>query len=135
MRTKAFTMIEVIIVVVLLGILAAVAIPKIVSPNEMIISSEGQSLLTVMLSAQKRWSLENNGAFTDTFANLDITLTPSNFKTVTAINGAGNRVASMIRNDDTYTLSIDENGIIYCVGDGCANARCTKGAGGDQCNQ
>lgn len=130
-------MIEIIIVVVILGVLAAIAIPKIISPNEMIISSEGQSLLTVILSAQKRWSLENGGAYTGTFANLDVTLTPKNFDTVTAIDGTGGRVASMARIGGAYTLSIGPDGTIYCAsgGAGCTNARCTKGAGNNQCNQ
>ena len=139
MKKQGFSMIELIIVVVILGVLAAIAIPKIVAPNEMIISSEGQHLLTVLLSAQKRYQLEN-GTYAVIIGNLDVTETPKYFNRVTALDGsdANGAVASMSRVGGTYTLSIsgvDPNtGIIYCAGDGCAGARCTLGGGGNQCN-
>ncbi len=140
MSKKGFTIIEVIIVVVMLGILAAVAIPKILAPNEIVISSEGQHTLTVLLSAQKRYKLENS-AYTTTLDNLDVSITPKYFDTVTALDGssAKTEVASLARISNlVYTLSIGAEGanagIIYCSGAGCTSIKCTKGAGSNQCN-
>lgn len=142
MKRYGFTIVEVIIVVVMLGILAAIAIPKIIGPSNRIMSSEGQHTLTVLLSAQKRYYLENNSVYTGTYADLDVDIPTSKyFNTPNAVNGTGGIVATVssktANTNLTYTLSINTSGSITCddgVGTDCAVVGCTKGGGGNQCN-
>src|SRR5262249_24930446 len=108
MQVKGFTLIELILVVVILGVLAAIAIPKVTGPNEQIRSSEGQQILSVLLGAQKRYNLEN-GSYATAIASLDVDLPSlSNFSTVNILNGGtSNEVASVVRTGGAYSLCID----------------------------
>ena len=131
---KAFTLMEIIIVVVILGILAGIALPKVVGPHERMISSEGMNILTVLLGAQKNYAAEHSNAYAagDPNTVLDITIpTSTHFDAPTVANA--NPIASIKRDDGTYTLNIDDDGVIWCAGAGCAAIHCTRGAG-SQCN-
>jgi len=134
-RRDGFTLIEIIIVVVILGILASVMVPRLVGNNEQITSGEGRQTLLSVVGAQKRYYLENS-AYTATFANLDTTIPASQyFNAPVALNpGASGNVGSLARTTGTYTLIINDSGIIYCTGAGCSGIRCTKGGGANQCN-
>lgn len=139
MDKKGFTLMEIVIVVILLGIIAAVGVPKIINGGSAVLSGEGQHTLTVLLSAQKRYQLENN-AYTGVLANLDVTIPTSKyFNDPVAVDGTGNIVATVssktANTNLTYTLSIDTAGIITCAGADCDKIRCTRGGGGNQCNQ
>ena len=145
MKNQGFTLVEIIIVVVTRGILASIAIPKVLAPNETITSSEGRQTLTAILGSQKRYTLDNGGAYATvadvTVAGnpLDITIPASQyFNAPTAFNPAGGAgvVASVGRRGGLYTLSISDTGVITCT-DGtvtCASINCNKGGGGNQCN-
>ena len=136
MRSQyGFTLIEIIIVVVILGIMASLAIPKILGPNERIRAGEGVQVLTSLLAAQKGYfidpALGNNAAYAAALGSLDITIpTPANFNTPNVYNNSA-KVADITRkNGPVYTLAIDEFGSITCSG------TCTgvcKG-GGSACN-
>jgi type IV pilus assembly protein PilA len=130
-----FTLVEIIIVVVLLGIMAAIAIPKVVGPNERVRASEAMHILAVLLGAQKNYSLENNGAYAANINSVDVTFPASqNFAAPTVANNAAALASIARQGGPVYTLSIDDTGVITCAGAGCAEASCTKGGGGNQCN-
>lgn len=133
-RNNGFTLVEIVIVVVILGILAALALPKVTGPNESIISSEGRQTLITLLGAQQRYFLEN-GAYSASTASLDVTIPASTYFNAPAVANDAAALASVARsNTHTYTLSINSTGTITCSGAGCAAAKCTKGGGGNQCN-
>ncbi|MBI4309397.1 MAG: prepilin-type N-terminal cleavage/methylation domain-containing protein [Candidatus Omnitrophica bacterium] len=132
---KGFTIIEIIIVVVMLGILASIAVPRVIGPNEQITSSEGRQTLTTLLGAQKRFFMENNNTYANNINSLDVDIPASNYFAAPNINNNAAQLASVARaNGPVYTLSINDTGVITCAGAGCAIARCTKNPGGDRCN-
>ena len=135
---KGFTIVEIILVVVILGILAAVAIPKIVGPNEMITSSEGRETLATLVRAQKSYFLDN-GTYTNNMANLDVTIPASQFfNAPVALNpGAAGLVARVQRTGGAYTLRISDAGVITCTPSpsvACTSIHCNKNPGGNRCN-
>lgn len=138
-RKSGFTLIEIVIVVVILGILAAVALPKITGHNEQVIKSEGMQILIAVLNAQRAYLVEK-GVYSSDFSNLDITFpTSSYFDDPAALDPGGltGIVANVARKTGLFTLSIDDGGVITCddatAGADCANIGCAKN-GVQQCN-
>lgn len=138
-RSSAFTLTEVMVVVIIIGVLAAIAMPRYEVAVEKVRASEGVNILTALLSAEKRYALDNNNTYTAVFAQLDFTMPGGwgNFgaPTLTAVAVGGNGVVAQLpRNDqanydlDGYTLSITENtGTVACVeGASTTAGTCTK---------
>lgn len=124
MHQKGFTLIEVIIVVIIIAVLAAVSIPKYTGAVERSKAAEGTYILGTLLSAQERYFLENS-AFTNTLAGLDVTIpTPKYFAAPTvSLNCSDvNACATIVRSGSLFTLTIVRNGTILCSGSGCALA-------------
>ena len=113
---------EVIVVVIILGTVMAFALPRYFGSMETVRSREGVSLLTALMGAQKRYALENSGAFTNNINNLDLTIPPSaNFSTVTVANNNPGVIATVQRDGanssyGSYTLTITDTGTIACAG-------------------
>ena len=121
-RTLGFTLIELLIVIVILGALAALAIPTFSAQIERNRASEGAQLLMALMGAQKRYALDNNGAYTASYNALDMTVNAVNFINPPALSTA-NPIASITRTGNTYTLSITDTGIITCSVAGSAACR------------
>jgi len=105
---------EIIIVIVILGVLATLAIPKLLGPREQAIFSEGTSALHAMHGAQLRRALERSGAYSAQAdcSDLDVTVTPKNFS-APACTAAG--AVSVTRPGASgYTLSVDAAGTFTC---------------------
>jgi len=121
----AFTLIEIIIVVIILGIIASLGIPKYTGMYEKTRLGEGVQTLGVLRGAQKRYFLEND-SYATALNNLDVTIgTMKYFKDVKAANNASatSYVAQLTRSDDSYTLSISTDGTYSCTGDPCSGFR------------
>ncbi len=115
----AFTLAEVLVVIVVLGAVAAFATPMFVAQIERNKASEGAQLLMALMGAQKRYALDNNGVYSSTYAALDLTINSPNFVNPPTVSNA-NPVASITRNGGTYTLSITDTGTITCAVAGSA---------------
>lgn len=114
---RGFTLTEIIITVIIVGVLASVAIPRFTGSIERVKAAEGVHLLTALLGAQKAFKFENGGyAANLAVLDIDFPTPPSNFASPTAANNA-NAVASITRTGG-YTLSINENGTISCSNNG-----------------
>ncbi len=62
MRVKsAFSLVEVMVVIVIVGILVAIAIPNYTRTREQAIDREGLSILRLLVSASRQYMLENPG--------------------------------------------------------------------------
>lgn len=70
-RDVSFTLIELVIVVVIIGVLAVVAMSQYRNVIENARSAEAYSVLAEIVSAEKRYFLDNNGSYTTTIGSLD----------------------------------------------------------------
>lgn len=83
---KGFTLTEILIVVVILGVLAALVLPRFMKQDERGIVAEAVANLSAIRQAEASFALENSGAYTATLANLDVD-TSSSTKFSYAVDG------------------------------------------------
>jgi len=121
MKKQGFTLMEVLIVVIIIGIFATFAIPNYLRAVERARWAEAASLLSALRSAQLRYKAQY-GYYADSNSadNLDITF-PANTKFFQIqIDNATTSVAKATRNKvgnsetQDKTLKIDENGTFSC---------------------
>lgn len=121
---RGFTLLELIVVIIIVGILASIAVPTYFRAVERGRSGEGLSLLGVLRSAQMRYYAQH-GALTDNTTLLDVGYTTSKYFTFAVSNPefAGDAIiANATRNEferpigyDDYVLSINVDGNITCT--------------------
>lgn len=115
MNKKGFTLVEVLIVVIIIGILAAIGIPQFASSIEKAKGGEARAGLGHIQTGEKVFFAENE-YYTTTLGSLDITLTqrywsftistPSSTSyTATATRSGGTRAGQTITMDDAGTIS------------------------------
>jgi type IV pilus assembly protein PilA len=96
---KGFTLIELLIVVVIIGILAAIAIPKFASTKERAYVAKMKGDLRNLATAQEAYSADNAGAYYGgAIPNAALTYNPSSGMTITVSNASSSgwaAVASM----------------------------------------
>ena len=118
---KGFTLIELLIVVVIIGILAAIAIPKFANTKEKAYLAAMKSDLRNMATYEEQYAADNGGAYFSGTATSAAPLqgfSPSQNVTVTATAVAGppagwTAVASHTLT--TKTCSSSANGLITCT--------------------
>src|SRR3954471_2006776 len=89
---KGFTLIELLIVVVIIGILAAIAIPKFANTKDKAYVAAMKSDLRNLATYEEQYAADNNGAYFDGTATMASPLqgfTPSQNVTITATIVAG----------------------------------------------
>ncbi|MCK5014144.1 MAG: prepilin-type N-terminal cleavage/methylation domain-containing protein [Candidatus Omnitrophica bacterium] len=112
---NGFTLTEIMVTVIIVGVLSSVALPRFTGVFERVRAAEGVQILTALLGAQKAYEMEN-GFYSAILNDLDVEIDRAeNFDITTIVvqNNAAN-VAS-IQRWGGYTLSIDEDGNIGCV--------------------
>ena len=80
---KGFTLIELLIVVVIIGILAAIAIPKFANTKEKAYVASMKSDLRNLITAQEAYFSDNNSTYAASTANLGTNYKASSGITVT----------------------------------------------------
>ena len=113
-RIRGFTLLEILIVVIIVGIMATVAMPQFTKMIERAKEAEAMSNLSAVRAAQKVYALDNNGAYTDTIGDLFVELeTSSDWDFTTATTGSG--TATRNGGSATYdgmTIVLDVDGTI-----------------------
>ena len=109
-KKKGFTLLELMIVVIIVGILASLAIPRFIDAMQKARQGGAASMLGVIRSAQMRYFAEFE-AYTATLTSLDTTMTGSPDWTVTAGLGTAANLGQVTHsNGEIY--AIDEDGAI-----------------------
>jgi prepilin-type N-terminal cleavage/methylation domain-containing protein len=121
LNAKAFTLLEIIIVLIVLGAVAALALPRYDTTVEKLRSKEGANLLPAVLAAQKRYQLDNGTLATD-ISQLDITFPAIEYFNTPQIvvTGGGATIQRNGAAPKNYTLQITANGVISCTGSLCS---------------
>jgi len=112
-----FSLMELTVVVIVVGILASLAIPRYNTVIERTRSAEGVELLNTLKNLQWVYYYENNSTFAEVLADLDATFpTPSNFDALDndSIDSGAGEIAIVERSTGNYTLAIDSAGVITC---------------------
>jgi prepilin-type N-terminal cleavage/methylation domain-containing protein len=117
---KGFTLIELLIVVVIIGILAAIAIPKFANTKDKAYVAAMKSDLRNLATYEEQYAADNNGAY---FAGVATSLTPlqgftpSQNVTITAVSVVGPPLgwsASSVHSQSAKVCS-NTTGAIVCV--------------------
>jgi Tfp pilus assembly protein PilE len=129
-QNSAFTLVEIIVVLITIGVITALAIPKYTTTVERFRAKEGEQILMSALGSQKRFFIENRSYMMNP-QNLDID-TPSTYFSSVAIDSTavspGYPLAAINRLQDTvtlYRLRIFANAQIRCDTDG-GTGLCSK---------
>jgi prepilin-type N-terminal cleavage/methylation domain-containing protein len=85
-NSKGFTLIELLIVVVIIGILAAIAIPKFANTKQKAVVSAMRSDLRNLASVQETFWVENRTYYGGVVPDPAITFAPSNGVTITIVS-------------------------------------------------
>ena len=87
-NTRGFTLIELLIVVVIIGILAAIAIPKFGSTKEKAYIASMKADLRNLVTAEESY-FADNVTYTSTIGNLAYSQSAGNTISITSANGTG----------------------------------------------
>ena len=106
---KGFTLIELLIVVVIIGILAAIAIPKFANTKEKAYVASMKSDLRNLVTAQEAYFSDNNSMYAASTTNLGTNYKPSTGITVTIANSTGTgwaATATSVSTAKTCTITL-----------------------------
>ncbi len=113
---KAFTLVEIMISIILIGVIAALAVPRVSISLEKVKMNEGKQILIELMKAQNNYRTENN-AYTNDVADLNIEIpAPKNFKTPSVFASAdpSDRIASIENVNEKYYMKMSGKGSISC---------------------
>lgn len=116
LNKKGFTLIELLIVVVIIGILAAIAIPKFTSTKDKAYLATMKADLRNFATHEEQFAADSGGAY---FGGDGTTqgFTPSQFVSVTAIAAANPNTwtATATHSLSTRTCTMSVQGVITCT--------------------
>jgi len=103
-KKKGFTLVELAVVVVIIGVLAAFAVPRFLASVERSKAAEAFNYLAAVQSAQERYHARQ-GSYAANLTDLDIKLSTPKYFTIGAI--AAGSTGSL---EDSWTLTLTRSG-------------------------
>ena len=106
-QRKGFTLVELAVVIVIIGVLAAFGVPRFLKSVERSKASEAFAYLAAIRTSQERY-LAQNGTYADDVTKLDINMPSPKYFTVgtfTAASTADNGATPSLQNSWTMTLT------------------------------
>ena len=98
-----FSLMELMVTLIVMGVLAALAIPKFSFSIEKSKLVEGIQIVTAVLSSQIAYNYENQ-AYADALSDLDVEIPASNNFDAPAVNNAEADLVTVTRTGDLYQL-------------------------------
>src|SRR5690606_935605 len=129
-HNKGFTLIELMIVVGIVGILAAIAYPNYTEYVQRGNRSEGQALLNDAAASQERFFAQNNGYVTTAADIAKLGMRGTSGTTVTSDTGKYTLTVGTSANDGGYTLTATQHFGDATCGNLTLNALGVKGRTG-----
>ncbi|MDD3374971.1 MAG: hypothetical protein PHY73_04535 [Candidatus Omnitrophica bacterium] len=116
---SGFTLLETGIFIVTASIFATVAIPAFTNAIENQRANTAKNTLKTVYMSQRRYSIDNNNNYASNLADLDIAVSAlTGFKPL-VVSSNTTRVATLQRDDNSYSLRITADGDLVCQGGGC----------------
>jgi len=103
-KREGFTLVELAVVVVIIGVLAAFAVPRFLASVERSKAAEAFNYLSAVQSAQERYHARQ-GIYADAITDLDIKFTAPKYYTVGAISAG-----STLDLEDSWMLTLTRTG-------------------------
>ncbi|MBF0484971.1 MAG: prepilin-type N-terminal cleavage/methylation domain-containing protein [Candidatus Omnitrophica bacterium] len=133
---NGFTLMEIILVIVILGILGTIAIPRFTSTNETAVAGEAVQILTALHGSQARYCIDYPalcvaGSYPTVCSTYDVDVPAAmkNFRVLTVAEGgscqnSGNLSLKKI-NGTIYTVTVSPANVFSCspAGNGCSMAQ------------
>lgn len=114
-KDRGFTLMEILVVMIVLGVVATLAVPSYNMVVERMRAKEGADILPAVLAAQKRYELET-GSSANNLSQLDITLPNLEYFDAPTLTGAVIRIRRNGSNPYNYRLEMNSTGTITCQG-------------------
>ena len=123
-KKNSFTLIEIIVVVIIIGVIMTFAIPNLMTALEKNRLVEGNHTLTALLGAQKRYFFDNN-QYTNNLTALDVEIPNSQFFNTPTVSSNTTSLVQLERKN-SYKLSINDAGKISCTDNNAPAGTCKK---------
>ena len=110
-KKRGFTLLELMIVVIILGILASLAVPRFITAASKARKGTATAMLSAIRSSVFRYYVENNEDWPASIDELDLDMSPGAGWTFGAINPETN-FGSVTHGGTSTTYTIAENGTV-----------------------